>query len=218
VAHDWMKQDGPKHQEGQSPATPTKKDPQASDDLAFGQYVVVTARWILVAAGLVLSLWVTSDATSTKTLQQVQISFVVLTLLAFGNFYLNLQLLRKRPALDVVAYGASAADLVVITVLIAAQGGFTSNVYIFYFPALLAISVAFTRTATAVYTAFAILAYASTVSVGITNTFDWQTLVTRLAMFAAVAFCGNMYFTIEHDRRRDAARAREQMTAALGQR
>ena len=193
-------------------------DPQASEDLALGQYVVVTARWILVAAGLVLSLWVTTDPGSQRTLQQVQISFVVLTLLAFGNFYLNLQLLRKRPALDVVAYGASAADLIVITVLIAAQGGLASNVYIFYFPALLAISVAFSRSATVVYTAFAILAYASTVSAGIASTFDSQTVVTRLVMFAAVAFCGHMYFTIEHDRRRDAARAREQTTAALGQR
>ena len=197
--------------------TATSLAGETDEDLAFGQYVVVTARWILVAAGLFLSLWVTTDAQSQKTLQQVQISFVVLTLLAFGNFYLNLQLLRKRPTLHAVAYGASAADLAVISVLIAAQGGFSSNVYIFYFPALLAISVAFSRIVTAAYTIAAIGVYLL-LSLPVSSTFDQQTLMTRLVMFAAVAFCGHIYFTIEHDRRRDAVKAREQFAASLGQR
>jgi hypothetical protein len=186
------------------------------EDLAFGQYLVVTARWILVAAGFILTVWVTGQDTP-QVRQQVVYSFVVLAALAFGNFLLNMQLLKKRPTLDVVAYAASAADLVVITILIAVQGGFSSNVYVFYFPALLAISVAFPRPAAVVYTAAAMFAYWS-VCLPLVAASDQQTMVTRLVMLAAVAFCGQLYFQIESDRRRDAQRANEAVTATLGQR
>lgn len=193
-----------------------KKDDTASEDIAFGQYVVVTARWILVAAGLLLSLWNTAPDPA-AVLEQMKFQFIVLVLLAGGNFYLNLQLLRRRPAVGAVAYLASAADIAVITALVYSQGGFASPLYIFYFPALLAIAVAFPRPATLAYTAVALFAY-SAVDVPVTAVPDQQALLARIAMLAAVAFCGHLYFTIEHDRRRDAARARESLSAALGER
>jgi hypothetical protein len=191
-----------------------------SEDVAFGQYVVVTARWILVAAGLILSLWVTKDAGSQAVLDQLKIQFLVIVALAFGNFYLNLQLLRRRPAVDAIAYAASLADIVVISLLIQTQGGFGSALYIFYFPALLAISIAFPREATLLYTVAAIGAYASISfqTIDARAALDQQTLMVRLAMFAAVSFCGALYYQIEHDRRRDAAAARDQMVAALDER
>lgn len=175
----------------------------------------MTARWILVAAGLILSLWITDPGTG--TLDQVKVQFVFLVLLAGGNFYLNLQLLRRRPAVGAVAYLASAADILVITVLVYSQGGFASPLYIFYFPALLAISVAFPRPATLAYATVALFMYWA-VSLPVRDAVDQQALLARIVMLAAVAFCGNLYFTIEHDRRRDAAQARDTLTAALGQR
>lgn len=180
-----------------------------STDLAFGQIVVVTARWILVTAGLVLALWLPDR------LEQLRITIVVILLLAVANFYLHAQLLRRRPAVDVIAYAASAADLAVITLLVASQGGFTSDLYIFYFPAILAISVAFPTVialgfAAVTFAAYALVGYGSGLGDG-----DLQVLVTRLIMLAAVGVCGNMYWRIERDRRAAAAEAQSELAAEI---
>ena len=62
----------------------------SSEDLIFGQPVIVTMRWILVASGLILVLFNPDDL----ALMRVQI--IVLLLLAMANFYLHSQLLMKR--------------------------------------------------------------------------------------------------------------------------
>ncbi|HSS95094.1 MAG TPA: hypothetical protein VLR46_14060, partial [Candidatus Dormibacteraeota bacterium] len=74
-----------------------------SEDLFYGQAVIVWARWILIATGLVLSFW---EPTNLSILQ-VQLAAIIT--LAFGNFYLHVQLLRGRPAIDRVVFAASAA-------------------------------------------------------------------------------------------------------------
>ncbi len=180
-----------------------------SEGLAFGQIVVVTARWILVTAGLVLALWLPDR------LEQLRITIVVILLLAVANFYLHAQLLRRRPAVDVIAYAASAADLAVITLLVASQGGFTSDLYIFYFPAILAMSVAFPTVialgfAAVTFAAYALIGYGSGLGDG-----DLQVLVARLIMLAAVGVCGNMYWRIERDRRAAAAEAQNELAAEI---
>lgn len=167
-------------------------------DLAHGQVVIVTARWILVGAGLALALW------NPEAIGQLRIQVLVLLLIAVGNFFLHAQLLRRKFAVDAVAYAASAADLVVITLLVASQDGFDSNLFVFYFPAVLALSVAFRRELTAVYTAATVGAYAliSFASFGLNlRSEDVQTLALRMLMIAAVALCGGLYQKIETDRR-----------------
>src|SRR5712692_9551752 len=80
-------------------------DAVGGNDLAYGQFVIVTARWILVAAGLLLALWL---AESVETLR---LKVPVILLLAVGNFYVHAGLLRKRPLRDEIAQLASAADI-----------------------------------------------------------------------------------------------------------
>ena len=58
-----------------------------------------------------------------------------------------------------MAYVASAADLLVISILLIPQGGFGSYRYVLYFPALLALSVAFEPAVTLVYAGAAIVVY-----------------------------------------------------------
>jgi hypothetical protein len=72
-----------------------------SEDLAYGQTVLVWARWILIGTGLLLSFWSPHD------LLTLQVQLAAIIALAFGNFYLHVQLLRGHPALDNVVYGAS---------------------------------------------------------------------------------------------------------------
>jgi hypothetical protein len=192
------------------------------EDLAHGQIVLVTARWILVATALFLILW------NPEPIAQLRIQVAVLLLLAFGNFYLNLELFKRRRTLKTVVYGASAADLAIITLFVMLQGGYGSEAFAFYFPALLGLSVAFPTVLTFLYAGGAIslygfICFASLVGRAVTDdstlgTAELQTLVARLLMLTAVAFCGHLYRRIENERRRAAEQAQAELMARLRER
>src|SRR3989475_7438947 len=106
-------------------------------ELARGQTVIVYARWLLVLVGLLVAVW------NPDSLPQLRIQVGVVLTVAIANFVMHAQILRRRPTLEAVAYGASLGDLLVISLLVASQGGFGSNTFVFYFPAVLAFAVAF---------------------------------------------------------------------------
>lgn len=190
-----------------------KKPATASKDLAHGQIVIVTARWLLVLAGLLLTLWNPGE------IGELRVQILVILLLAIANFYLQAQLLMRRPVVDQVVYAASAADLTVITVLIMTGGGYESGLYIFYFPAILAFSVAFPTAMTWLYVATTMFFYAllslMTQGVGIDQL---QIILSRLIMIGAVAFCGNLYWRIESDRRQEALQAQQELMKEIHRR
>ena len=64
----------------------------ARTDLDHGQIVIVTARWIMIAIGLVLSIF---DPTGTVGELRLQVALILL--LGIANFYLHAQLLRRKP-------------------------------------------------------------------------------------------------------------------------
>ncbi len=132
---------------------------------------------------------------------RVQIGLILA--LAVGNFFLHAQVLMKRPVISAVAHLASAIDIVVITAIVVVAGGFSSGLYVFYFPALFAISVAF-HPKTGLVLAGAALALYGLVSLPNAAGEQGAVLVTRLIMMAAVVTCGMAYWKIERDRRRDA--------------
>lgn len=167
---------------------------RGQDGLAHGQLVVVAARWVLVLTGLVLAMWNPGE------LADLRIQITVILALAVLNFYLHAQVLTKRPVLDPVVLGASVGDLAVISLLVASQGGSSSSLYIFYFPAILALSVAFPATLTALYSGAAMLLYTLIALTGPMDDPNTQNVVVRLLMIAAVAFCGGIFRTIEAGR------------------
>lgn len=172
---------------------PSQSD--ARTDLDHGQIVVVTARWLMIGVGLVLTL-----AYPTATLGDLRLQVSLILLLAIANFYLHAQLIRGRAIPLWAAYSASGADLLVITLLVATQGGFGSYRYVLFFPALLALSVAFDPTVTFAYAVATAVVYA-VVSAPTTEPTDAPVLVTRVLMLAAVAFCGAVYWRVERERR-----------------
>ncbi|HET7769415.1 MAG TPA: hypothetical protein VFN74_11625 [Chloroflexota bacterium] len=186
---------------------------EAYADIAYGQIVVITARWVLIAAGIVLALWSPGNAT------ELRIQIAVLLSLAVANFYLHAQLLTRKPVVDLVAYGTSAADIVIISTLIANQGGFASSLYVFYFPAVLAFSVSFSTWMTFCFATSAIGLYLiislNSLGLGMADQGVAQDIATRLAMLAAVAFCGNAYWRIERTRRHSARAAQRALERQL---
>jgi glucan phosphoethanolaminetransferase (alkaline phosphatase superfamily) len=135
----------------------------------------------------------------------LQVQLAAIIALAFGNFYLHVQLLRGHPAIDNVVYGASLADIAVVTALVLVQGGYPSPVFIFYFAAVVGISVAFPSWMTAAYTAIIVGVY-GVISLSTATTDELPAVFVRVLMIAAVAVCGNVFARHESRRRAEAIR------------
>jgi len=165
------------------------------EDLAAGQAVIVAARWLLVGAGLVLAL----IAPASASLLRGQILLILL--LAVCNFALQAQVLRRGSSIALVAYAASASDIGIITALVATNGGFSSGLYVFYFPAILALSVAFPPVVTALYTGGRLSRYLIVAAATMTGS-GAQDLLIRCMVIVAIAICGVVYAGVEARRRR----------------
>ncbi len=189
---------------------PAWRAPAGQEDMAYGQIVIVTARWIFVFAGFLLTLWNPGE------LWKVQVVLGLVLLLAAANFFLHAQLLMHRPLVQKAAYLTSLADMVVITALVAALGGMSSDMYVFYFPAILAFSVAFRPAVTLALSGSTIVAYGF-ISLITSNAsaLDFQTIFARVIMMAAVAVCGSVYWSVESKRRDAALKSRDQLLADL---
>jgi hypothetical protein len=87
---------------------------------------------------------------------------------------------------------------------------------VFYFPALLALSVAFSPGATLLFAGGAASFYAF-ISLGsaLFGAIDLQVMIARLIMMSAIAVCGQIYWRIELDRRGAAVKARERLIVQL---
>jgi hypothetical protein len=165
-------------------------------DLTYGQPVIVAVRWIMIVSALILAIW------NVTSMSDLRLQIIAILLLAVTNFYLQAQLLMKKPISPHIVYAASAVDIAMITILVMFQGGYSSSIYVFYLPAIAAFAVAFPRGLTAVYTAVVILLYGLIcVATGYGNT---DVIISRMLMIIAVAFCGTLYLQLEHRRRIEA--------------
>ena len=178
-------------------------------DLAEGQRVIIAARWILVLAGLMLAVWDPAE------IGELRLQIILILGLAGANFYLHAQILTRKPLLPAVALAASAADIAVISLIIIAQGG-DSTLFVFYFPALLVISVAFRPLVTLTFAGAAIAVYGM-IFAGNFPDVDGQIVVTRMLMMAGVAVCGAVYWQLEQSRRREAEASSATQSRGVGQ-
>lgn len=181
-----------------------------SSELAYGQSVIVTARWILVIAGLFLVLW------NPDKLGNLRIQVITIIVLALMNFYLQAQILTGKKTLTPVVYAASIVDFVVITLLVILNGGFESNTYVFYFPAIMAISVAFETAVTVGFVGSAAGIYGLiSLTTGAMTDDNLPALIARILMMTAIAFCGSLYWHIERNRRQAAQQAHDKLLAEV---
>lgn len=178
-------------------------DSNAEEDMAAGQPVIVTVRWILIVSSLLLAIW------NVGSLSDLRLQITAILLLAITNFYLQAQLLMKKPVNKNVIYGASTVDLLLITMLVLFQGGYFSSIYVFYLPAIAAFAVAFPTLQTAVFAAATILVYG--IIALFTSDSEVTVVLARLIMIASIAYCGNLYLRIERSRREESQKAQEEL-------
>ncbi len=192
------------------PKQQSKQHISEDSELAYGQSVIVTARWILVVTGLFLIFW------NPDPLSNLRIQVVIVIVLALMNFYLQAQILTGKKTLTPVVYAASAVDFIVITLLVMLNSGFDSNTYIFFFPAILAISVAFETAVTIGFVGSAAGIYTLIcLATGAMTDDNLPALIARVLMMTAIAFCGSLYWHIERNRRQAAREAHEQLLAEV---
>ena len=175
-----------------------KSDPETMENINYGQIVVITARWILIAAGWVLTLWQPEAAEA----WQLRIAIVLLMVYSSANFFLTVQWANRSRVLAETVYLTSVADLSLITILVAVFSAF--NVYVFYLPALLALAVTLPRAVTGVLTAAVMASYgviALSLAGETLDTAELQSIFVRMILLAGVAFCGSLFREIEADRR-----------------
>ncbi|OGO21759.1 MAG: hypothetical protein A2Z28_05635 [Chloroflexi bacterium RBG_16_51_9] len=179
-----------------------EQDKDSQEDLAHGQIVIIAFRWLIIVGALVSTLW--GLGLGEPVSRQASITFILL-IYAVVNFILLARYLKKSPSLAGLAYTMSLVDLIIITVVVAIQKDiFQSYVYVYYYPALMVLAVAFPTSITAAYTVGAIVVYGMMASLA--GGAEFQQVFARLLMLAAVAFCGSLYRQIEHSRRAEKAK------------
>jgi len=170
-----------------------------TDDIKAGLPVVIYARWVLVVAGLAFTLW------NADSFVQAQISVLIILVLAVGNFFLQVEVNRKGSIPKYIVYGASIVDIVAISGVLALSNVFPASTYVFYMPALLAISVTFSTANTAKFTIGAVVAYALLEIAPINDHGGDKAMTTalliHLIILVSVPFCGAVYWRLERARR-----------------
>ena len=111
------------------------------EDITHGQIVIIVARWIFIVSGWVLALWQPTEIPT----WELQLQILLLMAYTVLNFFLTIQWTKRSEALTTVVYATSLADMSLITILVLALGGYESNLYVFYFPALFALAVTFLK-------------------------------------------------------------------------
>jgi hypothetical protein len=176
---------------------------EAAEDIFFGQLVIIVARWFLILAATVLVLW-----NATQEIQLIRGIVPIVALMAM-NFYLHGRYLLERPANRTFITAASVLDLLIIAILVwldPGGRGFVSQLFVLYFPVLIAFGFVFPSRQTALYTLIAMAIYGLT-SVQSEPTLlvkgrELELLVERLTIFASVGFLSTYYWRIQRDRRR----------------
>ena len=184
-------------------------DADAQEDLFYGQVVVIVARWFLIFAGVVLSLW------SASSVDAVMLPIGLMMVLMAMNFYLHGRYLMRQPVQAPLVYLSSAVDLIVITLIVVfwTQGrgtGLASPFFVFYYPALLAFALVFRPRISLGYAAVVLGIYLVLVLLG-SGAGDLRaqkTLVERLVTMAATAGLGAYFWRIQRRRRGNAAAPR----------
>ena len=180
------------------------------DDYVLSQRVAVVVRWFLLATWLVLLNY--RPDLDMIALLPLNIMGMALALL---NGYLHWRIIKDRPisARYVIAMGV--IELSIITAGIGLNNRFDNTFFVFYYPALLGISLVFSsRRLSFTMVSLVAVAYA-TVSLTLQPGVDFQlagekTLLVRIATLFAVVAAANLMTRIERTRRLQAVQAERQ--------
>ena len=180
------------------------------DDYRYSQRIAVVVRWFVLTAWLFML----------NYRPDVNASLVILdamgAVLALLNGYVHWRIRKGRPITRGYVLALSLMDLTIITAGIGITSRFANTFFVFYYPALMGLSLVFSsrRLSFTVVTSV-VIAYVGlsvTLEPGVSYSIrEEKILVGRIASMFAVVAAGNLMTRIELTRRREAVEAeREQ--------
>jgi hypothetical protein len=191
--------------------TPSKAQ-EAAEDVFFGQIVIIWARWFLIAAGAIITLWSAHD------MLQLSVAILTLIVLMTMNFFTHARYLTGQPVNRILLLFANVLDMAIITVLVSfwnGQSGLNSNFFILYYPMLFSWALVFSPSITSLFSLITLTAY----SVACIFTTDphlmfsvagFELLCIRLVTLGAMGGLGTYYYRRQRDSLRAALAARPQ--------
>jgi hypothetical protein len=173
---------------------------EAAEDVFFGQLALIWARWFVILAAAILTLW-TSSAPADLTARLIPV-----VMLMGLNFFLHARYVLERPANPTLLAAISALDLAVITGIVltwTGARGLGSPYFVYYYPLVLAFAFVFRPRLAGAYTAAAILLYTGACLLadpsffwGLWSMADVKTLVVRLITLASMGGLGAYYWRV----------------------
>jgi hypothetical protein len=191
-------------------ATTATNNREALEDLWYGQVVTIVARWFLIGAGVVLTLW------RAEAIGDVMAPIYLLLGLVAVNFVLHGRFLTGKPMRREVIVACCIVDVAVISLVIASaswrvDGGINNPFYIFYYPVILSFALVFPQRLTWPFTLGTIAVYLGVCFLSQPEMLQNESLETAFARsvtMATAAFLGNMFWRIERQWRREQLAAR----------
>lgn len=182
------------------------KTREAAEDVYFGQIAIIWARWFLIAAGVIISLWSGEE--------QFMMGIGALIILMTMNFFFHMRYMTGRPVNQFMLLIGNMVDLAVVTSLVIFwnpnQTGLNNDFFILYYPMLFTWALVFPPRLTVGFSIITIAVYASacvfftnTSSTTLLNENQWQFLAARLITLGAMGGLGTFYYR----RQRDSLRA-----------
>jgi hypothetical protein len=190
-----------------------QKAKENAEDIFFGQIAIIWARWFLVAAGILVSIW------SNITPVQFTISILVVVALMTMNFFMHGRYMVGKPANEFLLIVANALDVAVITLLVlfgSKSTGIDSYFFVLYYPLLFAFALVFSPMRSILFTLMTLLAYvlACVFSSGSQIVFSlagFELLAMRVITIGAMGGLGAFYYR----RQRDILRANQKAISAF---
>ena len=177
------------------------------DDYRYSQRIAVVVRWFVLAAWLsVLNYRVSVDDTLLYILNAMGIA------LAMANAYVQWRILKGRPVSWPYALALSLLDLAVITTGIGITTRFFNAFFVFYYPALLGLSLVFSSARLAFTTVFLVAVAYTGISLTLEPKLSYaagheKALFIRIVTMFAVVAAGTLIVRIERTRRQEAVEA-----------
>ncbi len=176
---------------------------EAAEDIFFGQIVIIWARWFLILAAIIMSLW------SSTTTGEMTASVILVIVLMAINFYVHGRYLMEKPANQMLTLATCLLDLCMVTLIVSlwrGQGGLQNNFFIFYYPLLFAFALVFHPLVTGAYTFITLGCYSAAVILMDPLFFSQANNVKQLSMrlitLAAMSILGAYYYRYQRNQRR----------------
>lgn len=181
----------------------TRRD--AQEDLFYGQFAIVVARWFTIVAGIVLALWSTSDGSALPAPVALMVALMGM------NFYVHARYLAHRPLNRAALIASVAIDLAAILAAVAvwslgAGRGFANPFFVCLYPPLLALALVFPPRLSLPAAALTVLAYAAiALTIGGVHGLPAQKeFAERLLTLGATAGLGAFYWRLQRQSERRA--------------